>query len=174
MSTSPDLVGDNVTNKQAQPENCATIESSNKHRKVNMTNYEVGDTVEEINPDGEVEDTGVVTKIEEYAGISPVVSKVWAMWENDPRELNFPSDHPRFRIKVKRKVEPEITRVMVSKVLLKYRNRYTECGRHSMSQLILIAEEIFQSLQSDQQELQRQKDPEYQKYLELKKKFEPT
>lgn len=137
-----------------------------------MPNYKVGDTVEALNEKGLVEDTGVVTKIEEYAGTSPVVDKVWVMWEVDRVELHFPADHQRFRIKVKRKVEPEITLETVSKVLLTYNKRDTERGRHGASQLMLIAEEIFQSLQADQQELQRQNDPEYQKYLELKKKFE--
>ncbi|ASJ79206.1 hypothetical protein P26059A_0054 [Curvibacter phage P26059A] len=137
-----------------------------------MPNYEVGDIVEESSPDGKVGDTGVVTKIEEYAGTSPVVYKVWAMWENDNRELNFPSNHHSYRIKTKRKVEPEITLKTVSKVLFKYSKYANQRGRFTSQHLMLVAEEIFQSLLAEQQELQRQNDPEYQKYLELKKKFE--
>lgn len=144
-----------------------------------MSNYEVGDTVEELDTGtGVVVDTGVVTRVEKYHKdyqMPEDVRKIYAKWENDLRlpELSFSSADPMFRNKVKRKVEPEITLETVSKVLLTYSKRDTERGRHSTSQLMLIAEEIFQSLQADQQELQRQNDPEYQKYLELKKKFNP-
>lgn len=67
-----------------------------------MTNYEVGDTVEEINLAGEVTGTGVVTRVEDYTVTSPKLFKVWAMWEVDNVELHFPSDNHCFRIKTKR------------------------------------------------------------------------
>lgn len=172
MSTSPDLVGDNATNRQAQPENCATIESSCKHRKEYMPNYEVGDTVEELRPDGTVEDTGVVTKIEEYGGFSPVVYRVWATWENDLGEFYFLSHHELFRIKVKRKVEPEITLETVSKVLEQYFDSNPAALDKTIGKHVLITR-VFYALQAKYEVDQKKNDPEYQKYLELKKKFDP-
>lgn len=137
-----------------------------------MPNYEVGDTVEELRPDGTVEDTGVVTKIEEYRGTTPVVYKVWATWEVDNRELNFPSNHDLFRIKVKRKVEPEITLETVSKVLEQYFDLNPAAVDKTIGKHVLITR-VFYALQAKYEVDQKKNDPEYQKYLELKKKFDP-
>lgn len=139
-----------------------------------MPNYEVGDTVEVLNADGKVTDVGVVTKIKDYSAYAPSINEVWVAWEKEQRVLPFYSDNNSFRNKVNRKVEPEITQKIVYKVLLKYSKYDNQRGRFTSPQLMLVAEEIFQSLQAEQQELQRQNDPEYQKYLELKKKFETT
>lgn len=137
-----------------------------------MPNYEVGDTVEEIRPDGTVKDTGVVTKIEEDR--TDGVHEIWAMWEVEKGELHFSSTHTLFRIKTKRPSDHKITLETVRKILFKLASTDRFRGIYTGPQLEKLAEEIFQSLQADQQELQRQNDPEYQKYLELKKKFETT
>ena len=137
-----------------------------------MTNYEVGDTVEVINIDGDVLDTGVVTKIEEYGGTSPEVFKVWAMWEVDECDTSFPSNHTLFRIKTRRLSDQEITLETVTKILAQYFDSYTVTSVYTLEQLQAVAKRVLDDMQAKQQELQRQNDPEYQKYLKLKKKFE--
>lgn len=77
-----------------------------------MQNYEVGDTVEEIGYEGNVLDTGVVTRIEKNSDYD----KVWCLWENESCELNFPAGHALFRIKTKRP-SGQITKEMVEQVL---------------------------------------------------------
>ena len=138
-----------------------------------MTNYEVGDTVEALDSNGLVEDTGVVTKIEESYEVG--VYKIWAMWKIDGEDLHFPSNHSRFRIKTKRSSDQEITLETVSKILAQYFDSYTVTSMYNPEQLQTVAKRVFDAMQAKQQEeLQRQNDPEYQKYLLLKKKFETT
>lgn len=100
MSTSPDLVGDNATNRQAQPENCATMTTSNK-RKDYMTIYKVGDHIEEVNlANGKITDTGVVTKIDDHL--------VWVIFDsNNTRVYRFGKYDKSFRVKAQEQ-EPEV------------------------------------------------------------------
>lgn len=141
-----------------------------------MPNYEVGDTVEELDPaTGVVVDAGVVTRVEKYSleyQLPEDVRKIYAKWEHDLRlpELSFSSDDPMFRNNTERKVEPEITLKTVTKVL----DVLVDCVGSSFLPTTIsnCAEIVYQQIQKEQQELQRQNDPEYQKYLELKKKFE--
>lgn len=135
-----------------------------------MTNYEVGDTVEEFDEFGVVTDTGVVTQIKEhyYSG----VYQIWAMWEVVGTEMYFCSDEELFRIKTKRTPTPEITLETVTKVLEQYFDSNPDAVDKTIGKPVLIAR-VFYTLQAKHEIEQKKNDPEYQKYLELKKKFDP-
>lgn len=132
-----------------------------------MQNYEVGDTVEQIDHKGAVEDTGVVTRIE--GGKEHTI--VWCLWEYDARqrELSFQASDLQFRIKTKRP-SGEITKEMVTKVIQAMVDRigpYME-----ISHIPTTADFIYEFMVKEQKKQQQKNDPEYQKYLELKEKFE--
>jgi hypothetical protein len=130
-----------------------------------MQNYEVGDTVEATDINGRVEDTGVVTRIEKEFDYD----KVWCLWENDDGELHFPSTSELFRIKTKRP-SGEITKEMVTKVIEVMVN---QIGVYMQINHVPTTSDFIYSIIAEEQKKQQQKnDPEYQKYLELKKKFE--
>ena len=144
-----------------------------------MTNYEVGDTVEELDlTTGIVTDTGVVTKVQEYPKSYQYpegVRKIWATWENDVRqeELSFVSDNPMFRIKTKHSAPQEISLETVSKVLEQYFDSNPAAVDKTIGKHVLITR-VFYALQAKYEAEQKKNDPEYQKYLELKKKFEDS
>ena len=138
-----------------------------------MQNYEVGDTVEHLDYKGDVQDTGVVTRIEsvnEY-------TTVWCSWKYDARqrELSFPASNLQFRIKTKRQVD-EITHDRISLIVDKLlncldKNQLLRVKLDSIPTSI-ITDLVYSQVQSELAEEQKKNDPEYQKYLELKEKFE--
>jgi hypothetical protein len=138
-----------------------------------MQNYEVGDTVEHLDYKGDVQDIGVVTRIE---GVKEHTI-VWCSWQYDARqqELSFLDSDLLFRIKTKRP-SGEITKEMVEQVLqtmFAYANS-NGCqmiGTNAKTAELLITA-TYTRLQADLKEQQKKNDPEYQKYLELKEKFE--
>ena len=144
-----------------------------------MTNYEVGDTVEELDlTTGIVTDTGVVTKVQEYPKsyqFSDGVRKIYAKWETDLQlpELSFYSDNPMFRIKTKHSAPQEISLETVSKVLEQYFDSNPTTVDKTIGKHVLITR-VFYALQAKYEAEQKKNDPEYQKYLELKKKFEDS
>lgn len=141
------------------------------YRKEYMTNYKVGDTVEALDSKGIVEDTGVVTKIEESYEVG--VYKIWVMWEIDGELLHSSSNYANFRIKTKHSAPQEISLETVSKVLEQYFDSNPAAVDKTIGKHVLITR-VFYALQAKYEAEQKKHDPEYQKYLELKKKFEDS
>ena len=137
-----------------------------------MTNYKVGDTVEALNSQGLVEDTGVVTKIEQPYK-EAAFYKIWATWENEAGEMHFPSNNILFRIKTEHSAPQEISLETVSKVLEQYFDSNPAAVDKTIGKHVLITR-VFYALQAKYEAEQKKNDPEYQKYLELKKKFEDS